>query len=142
MVSRMTRLPDWMARLSAELDRQRRIPFAWGEQDCVLGFAAKAVEAITGTDLAEGYRERYRTPLGAVRLLRDEGADSLGDFVGRFLPEIEPNFADIGDVAVVASDGPIGQALGIVDATGLIVMTTEGHGRLDRAEMLRAFRVG
>lgn len=144
MVERLTlhRRDDWRARLAAEMDRQRRTPFAWGEHDCAIGFAAEIVKAITGKDLARGYRGKYRTPAGAARLLRNAGAATLGDFISGFLPEIPPSFAQVGDLGVVAADGPVGQALCMFDASGLIVMTEEGHGRRPREHAVRAFRVG
>lgn len=136
------RLDDWRARLAAEMDRQRRAPFRWGSHDCALGFATGIVEAITGADLARGYRGTYRTPGAAAQIIADSGADSLGDFVAQHLPEIHPAFAQVGDLGVIEADGPIGQALCMFDASGLIVMTDDGHGRRPRADALRAFRVG
>ncbi|SNT76707.1 DUF6950 family protein [Paracoccus seriniphilus] len=138
----LRRLDDWRARLSAELDAQRRVPFTWGSHDCAVGFACRVVEAITGEDLAAPYRGQYDSPLGALRILRESGALTLGDFVAMHLPEINPAFARLGDLCLVPSTGPIGQGLGMVDATSLIVMTESGHGRLPRAAMIRAFRVG
>lgn len=138
----MKRLDDWRARLSDELDAQRRAPFVWGSHDCAIGFACRVVEAITGEDLAEPYRGKYDSPLGALRILRDSGALTLGDFVAMHLPEIKPAFANIGDLCLVPATGPIGQGLGMVDASGLVVMTEAGHGRLPRSKMIRAFSVG
>lgn len=145
MVSReltLTRLDDWRARLAAEMDRQRREPCRWGVHDCVLGLATGIVEAITGTDLARGYRGKYRTPKGAAKLLADHGAETLGDFVAQFLPEVHPAFAQVGDLGVIPADGPIGEALCMFDASGLVVMTEDGHGRRPRGDAIRAFRVG
>ncbi|MDB6177942.1 hypothetical protein PAF17_10560 [Paracoccus sp. Z330] len=138
----MRRLENWRARLSAELDAQRRAPFAWGSHDCAIGFACRVVEAITGEDLAAPYRGTYDSPLGALRVLRDSGALTLGDFVAMHLQEIAPARAHIGDLCLVPSTGPIGQGLGMVDATSLIVLTETGQGRRPRADMIRAFRVG
>lgn len=138
----LRRLDDWRARLSAEMDRQRREPFAWGSQDCVLGFGSGIVQALTGVDLARGFRGKYRTPAGAAKILADSGAASLGDFVAGFLPEIAPAFANVGDLGVIPADGPIGEALCMFDASGLVVLTDEGHGRRPRQDAIRAFRVG
>lgn len=138
----MKRLDDWRVRLSAELDAQRRAPFAWGSHDCAIGFACRVVEAITGEDLGAPYRGKYDSPLGALRVLRDSGALTLGDFVAMHLPEIRPAFANIGDICVVPATGPIGQALGMVDFSSLVVLTEQGQGRRARGDMIRAFRVG
>lgn len=142
MTAPLRRLDDWRARLAAEMDRQRRTPFAWGEHDCALGFATGIVEAITGVDLARGFRGKYRGPKAALGILADHGVETLGDFMAQFLPEIHPAFAQVGDLGVIAADGPIPDAACMFDASGLVVMTPEGHGRRPRHDALRAFRVG
>lgn len=138
----LTRLPDWRARFADEMDRQRRDPFAWGRADCALGLAAGAVKALTGTDLSTGWRGSYRTAAGARRALHKRGFTTLADAVAAILPEIHPDAADIGDIGLIESDGPMGQALCIVDASGLIVITERGHGRRPRDDLRRAFKVG
>lgn len=138
----MKRRDDWRARLSAEMDRQRQDPFAWGKHDCAIGFAAAVAEAITGEDLARGYRGKYASPRGALKLMKEAGAETLGDFVALKLPEINPAFARLGDIGVIEADGPVGQGLCIVDATGVIVLTETGHGHRPRGDMVRAFKVG
>lgn len=138
----MKRFDDWRARLAAEMDRQRRDPFVWGQHDCAIGFAAAIVEALTGDDMAAPYRGRYRTAKGAMKLLRDAGADKLGDFVAQHLPEVHPSQARVGDLGVVVSDGAIGEGICMFDASGVVVMTEQGHGRLPRDAAFRAFRVG
>lgn len=54
----MTRVEDWPERLAAFIEQRRKMPFAWGSNDCAL-FAADAVCAITGVDLGEPFRGRY-----------------------------------------------------------------------------------
>lgn len=143
MTQTFQRLPDWRARLAAEMDRQRRDSFSWGTQDCALGLAAGAVEAITGADLRVGWRSTYRTPRGALKAIRAKGFDSLPDLIASLLPEIPPAFADVGDIGLIpVDDGALGHALCVVDASGLIVLTEAGHGRRPREDMLRAFKVG
>ena len=141
-MKQLTRLENWRARLAAEMDRQRRTPFAWGRQDCVIGFAASIVEAITGADLARGYRGTYSSPRGAAKLLAKAGTPTLADFVATKLPEVHPAFAQVGDIGVIDADGPIGQALCMIDTSGLVVMTEAGHGRRPRGDLIRAFKVG
>lgn len=138
----LTRLPDWRARFAAEMDRQRRDPFAWGSHDCALGLAAGAVRAITGDDAAAEWRGRYSSPSGARRALHKAGFTSLADLAASMLPEVPTAFADIGDIGIIAADGPLKQAICVVDASGLIVLTPEGHGRRPREDMIRAFKVG
>lgn len=141
-MQRLSRRDDWRGRFAEEMEKQRREAFAWGTQDCAIGLVAGAIESITGVDLAEQYRGKYDGPFGAVRILRDSGSLTLGDFAAKHLPEIHPSQARIGDIGIVAADGPIGEAFCIFDASSVIVMTEQGHGRLPRADVLRAFRVG
>lgn len=138
----MRRLDDWRARLAAEMDRQRREPFEWNRHDCALGLACGAVEAITGTNPGERWRGRYTTAPGALRVLRREGYDSLADLVAAMLPEIHPSAADIGDIGLIETEGPLKQALCVVDTYGLIVLTESGLGRRPRTDMIRAFKIG
>lgn len=142
MVQRLIRLPDWRARFAAAMDHQRLTAFTWGQQDCVLGLAAGAVLALTGTDLTAGWRGRYRSERGARRVLQNAGFASLSDAIVAHLPEVHPDMADIGDLAVVAAEGPLGMAVAIFDTSGLIVMTEQGHGRLPRECARRAFKIG
>lgn len=142
MVQRLTRLPDWRARFASEMDRQRSASFVWGNRDCALGLAGGAVKALTGEDLTLDWRGRYRSERGALRVLKSAGFPSLGDALAAHLPEVHPDHADIGDLALVAADGPLKAAIGVFDAGGLIMMTTTGHGWLPRERSLRAFKIG
>lgn len=141
MVQGMKRLPDWRARFADEMDRQRRMAFRWGRHDCALGLACGAVLALSGVDLRRDLGG-YRTPAGALRLLRRLGHATLADAVAAHLPEIHPCRAGVGDIGIIAAEGEIGQALCVVDTSGLIVLTEAGHGRRPRADMIRTFKVG
>lgn len=142
MVQRLTRLPDWRARFAAEIDRQRGISFSWGKQDCVLGLAGGVVRALSGEDMTLPWRGRYRSARGARRALRESGFASLGDAIAAHLPEVHPDFADIGDLAMIDAEGPLQAALAIFDLSGLIVLTEAGHGHLPREAARRAFKIG
>lgn len=63
---------DWPERLAAFLEERRRVPFAWGANDCV-SFAADAAVAITGRDPLGGLRGRWRSESDAARLLQSMG---------------------------------------------------------------------
>ncbi|MFC6709940.1 DUF6950 family protein [Paracoccus cavernae] len=82
------------------------------------------------------------TPSGARRALHKAGYSSLSGLVASLLPEVHPDYADIGDIGVIAADGPLKEALCVIDASGLIVMTESGHGRRPREDLMRAFKVG
>ena len=142
MTRDLTRLSDWRARFAAEMERQRRIPFKWGGHDCFLGMVSGSVKAITGADIGRGWRGRYRSERKAAAVLVEDGFASLGDLMASLLPEQPPAFARVGDLGTVKHGGDVGEALCIVDAGSVIVMTAEGHGRRPREDMIRAFKVG
>lgn len=98
----MQRHDNWPERLADFIETRRDTPFAWGVNDCA-GFAFHAVEAITGVDPIASLR-RYKTPLGAARILTREGGmralvtARLGEPVGAAS-------AQRGDVVLVQIDG-------------------------------------
>lgn len=94
------RLPDWEQRLHDYVAALEGSTFSWGTLDCAL-FAAGAVLAQTGVDLAADFRGRYRTARGSVRALRRFGAGTLEATIAARLPAIEPAFAQRGDVVMV-----------------------------------------
>lgn len=98
-----TRLPDWQSRLHALVMARWREPFAWGRNDCCL-FAADAVLAVTGQDLAADLRGRYATAREAEVLLRAHGGLlMLAD--ARLGPEVPVGLAQPGDVGVTVQNG-------------------------------------
>ncbi|WP_417257347.1 DUF6950 family protein [Celeribacter sp.] len=143
MVQELKRRHDWRGRLSAFLDETRRDGFAWGKHDCALGLACGAVEAITGADLRKGWRGKYKTNKGALRALKKRGFDNVGDAFAAELPEYDNLLmAGVGDIAVVQSDDEFLEAMAVVDVSSLIILTSEGQGRIPRSRMVRAFKVG
>jgi len=133
------RRPDWQARLAAWLADVARTPFAEGAHDCAL-FAAGAVAAMTGVDPSEGFRGRYTTTRGGLRILRRAGhADHLA-LATALLPEIDPPAAGAGDLAALA--GPEGPALGVVQGPQAVyVAGPSGVALAARAMAVRAWRV-
>lgn len=67
----IARLPDWRLHFDALISARMHQPFAWGVNDCAL-FAADAVKAITGVDLAAGLRG-HCTARQALRTIRRNG---------------------------------------------------------------------
>lgn len=135
----LTRLPDWRTRLIAYLETVARRPFVEGTHDCAL-FTAGAIEAMTGTDLAEGFRGRYDATARGLAMLRREGHGSAVDIVAARLPEIRPSFAAEGDVAVLP-DPKGGDVLGIVQGALVYVAGPFGLALEPRLSMTRAFRL-
>lgn len=96
----IVRYQNWEERLAVYLDRVSEEPFKWGAHDCAL-FSAGAVNAMTGFDPAEDYREKYDTAKGAAAALRVFGAGTLlRTMRATFASEVTPSFAQRGDVVM------------------------------------------
>lgn len=104
----------WDIALARELEAAAARPFSWGEFDCLV-FAGDVCRALTGRDPAAGWRGRYRTPGGAVRLLRARHGGDLEAAVTAALglPMANRLMAKRGDVALVRQDGTPGWPLGL-----------------------------
>lgn len=114
------RFDDWGPRLSMYLREASRQPFGYGASDCAL-FAAGAVQAITGRDLAAEYRGKYTTYPEGLALT---GAKRLSKFVDGLLPLTTAAHAHRGDVAWVVGptepDGRLRGCLMVVDGSHLV----------------------
>lgn len=133
----MQRRDDWRSQLTAYIVAQMRAPFAYGRNDCAL-FAAGAVKAMTGKDLARGFRG-YRSLKEGHQKLKDKGFGDHIALVESLLPEVSVSFAQAGDIAVVNDrDGP---ALGVVQGEAIYVLRRDGIGLVDLLKAERAFRV-
>lgn len=110
MRERLAKRRDWRRQLDEFLAHRQDMPFLWGVRDCAL-FAADAVAAMTGVDVAAAWRERYSTARGAARILRGR---RLADFAVEVLgtPLLNPLTARYGDIGIVLLSP--GQTLGVV----------------------------
>lgn len=131
------RHPDWRPRLQAYLASAARKPFAYGIHDCAL-FAFGAVQAMTGLDMARGFRG-YRTLAGAIKRLRKAGLADQFALVDRHLREIPVAFASVGDLAVVPGDD--GDAFGVVQGEYIHVLTRAGLASVPLLAAKRAYEV-
>lgn len=134
----MKRSPDWRTRLHDCIEAHRREQFEYGRNDCAL-FAADCIKAMTGLDLASGFRGSYRSAAGAQRALKRAGYPDLVSLAANFFEEIEPIMAGAGDIA--AFDTPDGWALGVVAGERVTVLGLEGLCTLDRLTAAKAFRI-
>ncbi|CAD7055487.1 hypothetical protein RHAB21_00727 [Pseudorhizobium halotolerans] len=138
----LTRHKDWRRRYEAAIDEIKARPFVWGEHDCGPSLAGRLVHAMTGVDLSAQYAGTYHDALSAARLIRELGFETLGDLVASMLPPIHPSQAEIGDIAAIAMDGPIGHALGVVNGERIFVLTETGVGTVDLLDAAICFKVG
>lgn len=135
----MKRKDTWHADLADYIVKQRAEPFEWGKNDCAL-FAAGAVFAMTGEDVAKQYRGKYKSLRGAIGTLRKHGFNDHVEIVASILEEIHPSQAAVGDLAVVTGDDGF-PALGIVQGPQIYLMRVDNAGMVDLLKAERAFRV-
>lgn len=128
---------------------RRRVPFAWGTNDCAL-FAADAIEAITGVDIAEEFRGRYTNELGALRAVREicggvDFCDATAYCAAKHgLAEYEyPLMAKRGDLVVVRNGDGV-EITGVVGLDGRYVLSPGDVGlvQLPITSVVRAWSVG
>lgn len=141
-MSRLVRKSDWRSRFEAVIDDIKAEPFVWGSHDCGPGLAGRVVLAMTGVDLSAQYAGEYHDAVSAYRLIRDRGFDTLADLVASLLPPIHPSRAEMGDIAAIRVDGPIGHALGVVNGERVIVLKETGYGTVDLLDADTCFKVG
>ena len=139
----LVRLKDWRSRFEAAIDEIKARPFEWYAHDCGPSLAGRLVQALTGVDLASPFiATPYQDEAGAIAVVRAAGFDSLGALVASILPEIHPSQAQIGDIAAIPYDGPLGHALGVVNGERIFVLRPQGLGTVSLLQATLAFRVG
>lgn len=135
----LIRLPDWQPRLQAWICSRRAQPIQPGAWDCCL-FGAGAIEALTGVDLAAGWRGRYNTMAGGRRLLRRAGYADHVALIAAHLPEGHVCDARPGDIPIVPTED--GDAVGVYQGSAVYVLTPSGDlGFAPILPTLRLFRV-
>jgi hypothetical protein len=132
----------WHTRAFDTFLRERaEMPFAWGSNDCAL-FAADAILANTGTDIAADFRGKYTTQLGALRTIQEvTGGTSVADAaaycaVKHGLTEhIHPLMAQRGDLVVIDNGGNL--IAGVIHLNGMhaISVSETGLVRLPIADL-------
>lgn len=99
----MKRRNDWPTELANFLLKTRKTPFKWGENDCCL-FAANAILAMGGDDVAKDVRGRYATAVGARRIMKNLGAANVVELLTQRLGEPDGKLMR-GAIVAVESDG-------------------------------------
>jgi hypothetical protein len=97
------RISNWPRALADFVESRRATPFKWGEHDCCL-FAADAVIAITGIDLASDFRGTYDSELSAMRIINanTDFETLIASHCERFgFGQIPVQFAGRGDLVIV-----------------------------------------
>lgn len=107
----LVRRPNWPELLHAYIESRRFMPFEWGHNDCGL-FAADAIIAITGTDLAADLRG-YKSGRGAASRIAKAGG--MRGLAGSLI-EKKHGFASRGDLVLVELDAR--ETFGVVAGNG------------------------
>ena len=105
----LTRIGDWELALHDYMVANDGLPHVYGTRDCVL-FAAGAVQALTGVDLAAKWRGKYKTEAGALRTLCKLSDGTVQGLIYQYLPTIPTSFARRGDIALF--EGSAGVVMG------------------------------
>jgi len=136
--------PDWTERLFYFIEQRRREPFVWGRNDCCL-FAADAVLAVCGVDIARRWRDAYHSSEEAHLILKKKHGGPGGIAEAMELAALEHGFVEVpasnarrGDVVLI--DTPSGKALSICIGDKLAAMGQEGIVFPPLREGLRAWR--
>lgn len=104
----MKRVSDWDVRLADAVEAARHRPFAWGAHDCAT-WAFDVRAALTGRpSAAEAWRGRYKTEIGAIRMVRRLGYDDLRGMMHGLLggPLANPRLAQRGDIVISTDQFP------------------------------------
>ena len=151
----MRRSPFWLTQeLDAFLRDHANAPFAWGINDCSL-FAANAIQAITGVDIADDFRGKYSDEGSAFALIKEvTGGTTVADAAAYCASKhglVEwvdtadgkplPLMAKRGDLCVADNAGRL--IAGVVDLSGKFVacMGERGIIRLSLRKIQRAWHV-
>ena len=138
----LQRKDNWQSALHAYLEGLREVRFGYGAFDCGL-FAAGAIEAVTGVDMAEPLRGSYRSRSEALcaigRLCGGSTAADVAEYLTRLhgLPEVRIQFAWRGDLVQIGR----GRAsrFGVVSISGRHLLTP-GRVGLVSLPLIRADR--
>lgn len=118
----MERPHGWFERLRQTLEAHERCAFRWGEFDCCL-FAARCVDAMTGTNHETQLRQAYCDEPSALRYIADAGG--LVPAISRHLGQpTQPKSVSTGDVVAFESGGQL--VCGVVIGPFIVVAGKDG----------------
>ena len=127
LMSRDLELRTYLAETRAQVFRPGRF-------DCAL-FAAEWVRRVSGLDLADGWRGKYRSLDEGRKMIEAKGFASHVDMAAAELLEVPVAQARVGDVAVVDE-----LAFGIVSGERIFVLRLDGLGSVPLLQAERMFR--
>jgi hypothetical protein len=118
----------WHTRSFDAFIREReKMPFVWGKNDCCI-FAADAILANTGVDIADDFRGKYSSQLGAFKTIREvTGGTSVADAAAHcatkhgLVEYKHPLLAKRGDLVVIENAGAL--IAGVIHLNGMHVIS-------------------
>jgi hypothetical protein len=119
--------------------------FEWAKNDCCI-FAANAIEAITGVDIADDFRGKYTDQLSALRLIATvTGGSTVADAAAHcatkhgLVEHAYPLMAKRGDLVVIDNGGTL--IAGVVHLNGMHVISVGESGavRLPITSVVRSW---
>ena len=136
----MIKREDWRSSLSEYLESKRNDYFKYGVNDCAL-FAAGAIEAMTGEDIAKEYRGKYSTYIGGLRKVRVDGYKFHYSIFEDKLTEIPVSFASFGDIGFYKTELDGVYSVGVVLGHKSAVITDTGFSLIDTTDLYKTFRI-
>ena len=133
------RLCGWTTILAARLEAVRDLPFAWGSHDCATWAFDLRRDLTGGEDVADLWRGRYTTALGAQRIMRKLGWQTI-EAMGRDLlgdPLATPLLAQRGDLVLGGED----PAFGVCAGARAVFISPDGLVQLPLSVCSLAWRV-
>jgi hypothetical protein len=132
---------------TAFLKQAKSAPFKWGSNDCCL-FAANAVLAITGADLADDFRGKYTDEASAFALIKTvTGGTTVADAAAycakkhNLTEYTHPLMAKRADLVVISNAGNL--IAGVVHLNGREVVSVNDQGivRLPITSITRSWSI-
>jgi len=144
----LKRTIHWATRSFDTFLRERaRLPFAWGTNDCAM-FAADAVQAITGTDIAGDFRSKYSSEASAFALIKTvTGGTTVADAAAWCAQQHElvewdyPLLAKRGDLVVIDNGGQLISGVIHLNGRHAISVSESGLVRLPISKVKRAWKI-
>jgi hypothetical protein len=143
----MTRVQGWEGLFGCYVQTFAGARFAYGTHDCTM-FVCDGVRVMTGVDLADGFRGKYSSAAGALKVIRkyvgtpqatlEQLAEAIAAKHG--IAEVPVLMAQRGDVLLLST--PDGPALGLLSLDGWHVLAAAPKGltRTPLQDCLRAWR--
>jgi len=138
-LSQTTRSPDWDRRLARVTEKHLALPGEWGTADCGLT-VSDAVLAVIGNDFLGEFRGSYTTEIGAARIMRKKGWETMEDVLAAHFDKMPRLLARRGNLVIVERAGAL--CAGYICEYGAAVKTDSGLTFVPQTEIRSAWQVG